>query len=433
MKPRIAVLLSLFVALAPSAPAFAQDAAKLGELERKVDLLTQEIEKIKLGESSEDALAGAKPGEAPAASKVYRSRPNRVSVGGYGEIVYNNFSRRKQDAAPSGSKSVADALRAVIYLGYKYNDWIVFNSELEVEHGHTDIGRGEVEMEQAYVDFKVSEPLGVRAGMMLVPVGFANELHEPPMFHGVQRPAVERNVIPSTWRENGVGVFGSLGPVTYRSYLMAGLQAVSNTGVGGFTSTSGIRGGRSHGAKSFAEDLASVTRIDYTPVAGALVGGSFYIGQADQDFLAESVPVTLWDVHAKGEYRGAELKALYTEVYVGNADAVNRVQGLATTALTSVGRRMYGGYVEGAFDVLSLVKGNKGHYLAPFARVESYDTQAKVPAAWQKNPANSRIEYTAGVTYKPVPQVSVKADYQWIRNKARTGVNQWNLGLGYLF
>lgn len=432
---RTAVLLSSLLALSPLSAA-AQDAAKMNELERKLDVLTQEIEKLKLGSSVVDPVAEkGEKGLAPAASKVYRAAPNRVSIGGYGETTYTNSSRRRQNASSSGSKSVADALRAILYAGYKFNDWILFNSEVEFEHGTTGNGRGEVSVELAYLDFQLSQPLSVRAGTLLVPMGLTNEVHEPTTFHGVKRPSVEQAVIPTTWRENGAGVYGSLGPVSYRSYVVSGLQATSNTGVSGFGSSTGLRGGRSSAAKSWAEDLASVTRVDYEPVPGTLVGGSVYLGQADQDFLAASVPVTIWEGHGRAAWRGAELKALYAEVRVGNADRVNAAQGVAAgaTGTSSIGSRMFGGYVEGAYDVLSLLPDNKGHSLSPFARYERYDTQADTPELWGKNPANSRVEYTAGLTYKPIPQVAVKADHQWMLNQARTGVNQWNLGIAYIF
>ncbi len=429
MKPLIRASLAVCLALS-SAPAFAQDAAKLGELERKVDVLTQEIEKLKLGEAADPVAESTSPDMAPALSKVYRARPNKVSIGGYGEMTYTNVSKRKQDASAAGSRDVADFLRAVLYVGYKFNDWIIFNSELEFEHGTTGNTRGEVSIEQAYVDFRFRPEIGARAGTLLVPMGLQNEIHEPTTFHGVKRTSVEQNVIPSTWRENGAGVFGDIGPVSYRSYLVTGLQATDNTGVGGFTSSSGLRSGRSSGAKSLAEDFASVTRVDYKPLAGVMVGGSFYVGQADQSLVVNSVPVTVWEGHLKAEYRGAELRALYAEGRIGNADLVNITQAASKR---TIGSKLFGGYVEGAYDVLSLVKNNKGHYLAPFFRYERYDTQADTPSAFAKNPQNSRVEYTAGLTYKPIPQVAVKADHQWMLNQARTGVNQWNLGLAYIF
>lgn len=438
MKPRIAVLLSLFVALAPAAPAFAQDAAKLGELERKVDALTQEIEKIKLGESVETPAEKSASGFSPAASKIYFTKPSKVSIGGYGEFTVTAPSKRKQNGDPSGLKKQADLRRAVLYVGYKFDDRFLFNSEIEFEHAGSGEGgevRGEIAVEQAYLDFKAHENLGLRAGLVLVPLGLVNEIHEPTAFHGVNRPSVEQWIIPSTWRENGAGVFGDVGPVSYRSYVMAGLHGknTADPKTDGFTALKGIRAGRTEGTNTSIEDLAWASRVDITPVQGVKAGAGLYLAQADQGDLTSSVPVTLWETHATAEYRGASFKALYAEARIGNADALNAAQGFTDAAKNSVGSRFFGGYAEAAFDVLSVFKNNKGQSLSPFFRYERYDTQAKTPGAYSKNPANSRVEYTLGATYKPIPQVAVKLDQQWKFNQARTGVNQWNLGLAYIF
>jgi len=438
MKPRIAVLLSLFVAFAPAAPVLAQDSAKLGELERKIDLLTQEVEKIKLGESSEAPAEKSVSGFAPASSKVYFAKPNKVSIGGYGEFAVTAPSKRRQNGDPSGQKKQADLLRVVLYTGYKFNDWILFNSEIEFEHGGSGEAaesRGEITIEQAYLDFKFHEKIGVRAGNVIVPLGLVNETHEPTAFHGVNRPNVERNIIPSTWHENGAGVFGEVGPVSFRSYILAGLNAKLSVGpsTDGFTGSSAIRGGRTSGSKTSIEDLAWASRVDVTPVSGLKAGAGLYIGQADQGDVTFSVPVTLWETHATAEYRGASLKALYAAGSIGNADSLNVAQTFTNAAKNSVASRFFGGYVETAFDVLTLVKNNKGQSLSPFFRYERYDTQAKTPGAFAKDPANSRVEYTLGATYKPIAQVAVKLDQQWKLNQARTGVNQWNLGLAYIF
>ncbi|MBI4350161.1 MAG: hypothetical protein HY550_01875 [Elusimicrobia bacterium] len=425
-------MIALAMGLASPAPAQEQAPDRLLELESKIDALSQEVERLKLGEAAAEPQADAKTfGYAPAATKVYRAQQNKVSIGGYGEMVYKSVSNRRQDGAASGVRDMADFQRAILYVGYKFNDWVLFNSELEFEHGTTGNTRGEVSVEQAYIDFRFSRPFGVRAGTLIVPVGITNEVHEPTTFHGVFRPGVETNIIPTTWRENGLGIFGEAGILSYRSYIMTGLQAVSNTGVKGFNDSTALRSGRSSGAKSFAEDLAWVGRLDISPVEGVKVGTSLYTGEADQNLTARDVPVTLREVHGQAEYRGLELKALYAHGSVGNAANLNSAQGYTNIAKNSVGSKFFGGYLEGAFNVLSGAKTSQ--YLAFFVRYERYDTQWRTPAGFAKNPANSRTEYTRGLTYKPIPQVAVKLDHQWITNKARTGANQVNLGLGYIF
>lgn len=430
----IAVLSCLLTLLAAETRAQSSSPDKLQELERKVEALSQEIEKLKLGEAAEPAAEKSIEGSAPAASKVYRAAVKKVSIGGYGEFAYQNFSKRAQNAGPAGVRDTADALRAVLYFGYKFSERILFNSELEFEHASTGEGaeeRGEISVEQAYLDFRLSDPLGIRAGLVLVPVGLINEIHEPTTFHGVNRPSVERLILPSTWRENGAGIIGEKGIFSYRSYVLAGLQAVTDGRVAGFEAANGLREGRPSGSQSLAEDLAWASRLDISPLQGLKLGGSFYIGEADQGLSVHAIPLTLWDLHATAEYRGLELRGLYAQTRLGNADTVNGLQGFTDAARDSVGRKTFGGYAEAAFNVLSLSRSPQ--YLAPFLRYERYDTQWRTPGGFSKDPANSRVEYTLGLTYKPIPQVAVKGDHQWKRNQARTGINQLNLAVAYIF
>ena len=133
-------------------------------------------------------------------------------------------------------------------------------------------------VEFAALDYLYHPALNFRAGLVLVPMGFVNEVHEPPFFLGTQRPTPERAIIPSTWRENGVGIYGELGEgrLQYRAYAVNGFDA------SGFTS-SGLRGGRQKGSRAKANDLGFVGRVDFEPLAGWLVGGSYYRGDSGQD------------------------------------------------------------------------------------------------------------------------------------------------------
>jgi hypothetical protein len=221
--------------------------------------------------------------------------------------------------------------------------------------------------------------------------------------------------------------------LSYRTYVLAGLQAVTKDGVTGFRGSDALRNGRSSGAKSLAEDAAWVGRLDVLPCEGALVGASVYAGEADHNLTAAAIPVTLWDFHGRAEWKGLEVRALYAEGVIGNADSLNRAQGLGATSKTSVGRRLFGGYAEAAYDLLTLWPRPTTHRLFTFFRYERYDTQADVPRGLLNDAGNSRVEYVWGMTYRPIPQVAVKLDHQWNQNQARTGVNQLNLGLAYIF
>ncbi len=398
--------------------------SRLAELERRIDLLAAEIEKDRTGGATAEPSQEGARGLAPAASKVY-GVARGVSIGGYGEALYENYSQETQSGQPSGRTDQVDFVRAIVYVGYKFSDKLLFNSETEFEHASTGKG-GEVSVEFAYLDYAFGPKVGLRAGMLLVPVGFLNELHEPPIFHGARRPEVETVVLPSTWRENGAGLFGQAGGLQWRAYAVAGLNSA------GFTAA-GLRGGRQSGARSKAEDFAFVARADWSR-GGLLAGASFYTGDSAQGATVDGQPfearLQLFDLHAQYEWRGLLLRGLYARSTLGDAAAVNRKNGL--TGSKSVGEAQAGWYVQAAFDVFSLVP--RGQWsLTPFVRYERIDTQDGVPAGYAEDPATDRELVTAGLGLKPLPQVVLKADYQWHTNQARSGVNQFNLAVGYLF
>ncbi|HSE65041.1 MAG TPA: hypothetical protein VLG15_15655, partial [Thermoanaerobaculia bacterium] len=174
---------------------------QIEELRRQIEVLTREIENLKTAAPEKAAPSGARGqfGFGPAAAKVY-GLTRGVSIGGYGEVLYQNFDEDRDDGAPSGRTDEIDLLRGVFYFGYKFSDRFLFNSEIEYEHGTTGSGseaKGEVSMEFAYIDYLARSEIGVRAGLLLLPVGFVNELHEPPIFLGARRPEVENRILPT--------------------------------------------------------------------------------------------------------------------------------------------------------------------------------------------------------------------------------------------
>lgn len=422
------------VAALAATPVLAQDrdTTELARLKAQVEAITRELEELRLGRevtAEADTTGATGLGLAPAASKVYRVRQG-VSIGGYGEFLYTNFAAEREDGAPSGQKDQFDALRAIVYVGYKFNDRILFNSELEFEHGSTSGGVGEVSIEFAYLDYRFSPYLGARAGLLLAPMGIHNELHEPPIFLGTTRPLVETNIIPTTWRENGVGLFGSVSDLNYRVYAMNGLNA-AGFGAGG------LRGGRQKGARALAENFGLVGRVDYTGVLGLSVGASAYYGNSGQGLVdttaiaddTVSARTAIVEAHATYNAYGFDLRALYALADVDDAAALNRARGL--TGAASVGERLEGWYVQAGYDVLRPLR--TSHQLIPYVRYEQLNTQARVPAGFTASPANDRSVVALGAMWKPIPQVSLKADWQIQRNEAETGVDQLNVNVGYLF
>lgn len=399
---------------------------EVDELKRKVEILASEIEKLKVGDVAVKADQEMN-GLSPAASKIYRVNEG-LSVGGYGEIIYKNPSSKKQNKTASNLKDSTDALRTVLYVGYKLSDKFLINTEFEFEHSGANAssaGSGYAGAEFAFIDYLHRPEFNLRAGLVLIPMGFVNELHEPTIFLGVNRPDIENRIIPTTWRENGLGIWGDSGGFSYRLYLVNGFKGESFT-------ASGLRGGRQKGAESIAEDFAFVGRLDYTPHAGTVVGTSVYHGGSDQGATGNGAKAdnktTIYDVHLEWKMFGFEVRTLGVLAKNSDARSINRVKNL--TGSNSIGEELRGYYVELGYDFL---QGAAGEAVTPFVRYSAFDTQYKVPAGYSSNPANDIKKTTMGVNYKPHRNVVVKADYEIERNGAKTGVDYFNAGIGFNF
>ena len=414
----------------------AETNAKLEELSRRIDILAQEIENMKMGEAAPALEAGVNAGEktaeqygvGPAAARVYGIKKG-LSIGGYGEILYSNYASRDQSGAPADIQDFVTDLRAVVYVGYKFDQHFVLNSEIEFENAVVANDKGEAEVEFAYIDYTNSPAFNARAGLLLIPSGLVNQLHEPTAFLGARRPDVDEVIIPTTWREIGAGFYGTYGPVSYQFYGINGLNAA------GYTAEGGIREGSREGSDALAQSWAFAGRLDFTAVPGLLAGASVFSGDAGQGQFTPSgekisALTTLVEAHADWRWRGLWVRGIYAHTTVAQADLINELNNFEGTE--SVGSIQEGWYGQVGYDVLSLVSGSKMN-LIPFARYEQYDTQARVPVGYLRDPANDVHGWTFGAVYQPIPQLIVKADWQQRQNAAQTGVNLWNVSLGYVF
>ena len=403
-------------------------AVSVDELERRIDVLAHEIERLKL-EDLPSSADRSERGMGPAATKVYRVS-HGVSIGGYGEALYRNFEGDKTDEA--------DFLRAVLYAGYKFSDKWLFNSELELEHASTG-EEGSSSVEFAYLDYLHSSALNIRAGLVLIPMGFLNELHEPTTFLSATRPDIEGVIIPTTWRENGLGIYGDVGDFTYRTYVVTGLK-------GEVFTSKGLRGGRQKGSKSEAEDFAWVGRLDFSGIPKLLVGGSVYLGNSGQSLMVDGDGVDaftqIYEAHSELNIGGLNVRLMGTFAAIDDVDDLNRnitassVKPDGSPALIedvdSVGEELYGWYVQLGYDVLS--RSEVGEMsLTLYGRYEQLDTQDKVPGEFENNPSTEVETWTIGLNFKPIDQVVFKAEYQGVDRKGTDSEDQINLAMGYVF
>ena len=399
-------------------------AEDLEELRRRVSILAEEIEQLRSGDSEQLTLTDERRrqlGLAPSAAATYRRATSGVSLAGYGEMLLENYADENESGVGGAPTTQFDFLRAILYAGYRFNDRFVFNSEIEVEHA------SEIFVEFAYVDYMANDNLTLRGGMVLLPLGLVNEFHEPTVFIGSKRPETESRIIPSTWRENGGGLLGSVGPFTYRAYVTNGLRGA------GFSSA-GVRGGRQKGARALSSDVAFSGRLDIAPVPGVFAGVAFYSGGSGQNGVVLNgetldVRTTIVETHGQMQVRGFDVRALLARAAIDRAGDVSLALG--TPIGKPIADTMLGGYFQVGYDVLSQT--TAGFSLTPFVRYENVDTQHKVPTGFTRDLTQDGTFTTFGVELKPIPNIVITGDFERVTNAAEAGRNQFNLSLGYAF
>jgi hypothetical protein len=347
-----------------------------------------------------------------------------TTVGGYGEVHYTNVT------GPSTPGEI-NVRRFVVYLAHTFSERLAFRSELEVEDAKIEGGEpgGEVALEQLYLDYTFSPAITLRTGLVLPPVGIVNETHEPPTFNGVDRPLFDQDVLPTTWRELGAGVVGTLpgsSGLSYRVYLVNGLRA------DGFDAVSGIRGGRQEGKEASFANPSLTGRLEWVR-PGLRVGGSFwYGGSANQDPALGTGTfdnaVALFTADARYDVGPLMFRGVVANISIADADRINAAYG------NQVGSRIAGGYVEAGYNLLSAIAPASSQRLNAFLRHERFDTQADVPDGVIQDESLARRITTFGLSYKPVYNVVFKGDYQLQRTRAGLAEGELlSLGVGYQF
>lgn len=376
------------------------------QLQQQLDVVLEEL--AQPGRSSDASTGGGNESE------------SRFSFGGYGESHANFVQGSEND--------YLDIHRFVFYLGYEFDDWIQLHSETEIEHAFVSSGDGELSVEQLHFDFSMNPGFNVRAGRYLVPVGITNKTHEPTTFYSVERPSVEKTLIPSTWFQDGVGIYGRLANnLEYEIYLGSGLDGSE------FTAMGGIRSGRMKERPGIHEP-GLTGRLDYYPMANdpdhdLRIGASFFTSGLDNANKGTSgAPGRLMLLSGDAQYRYGDFEArgVYVHEKVEDAEELNAF------ASNDVGELMSGYYVEAAYHVMpeSWKTGKLDNADAVvFARFEDYDTQDKVPTGAVRDPDAAREEVTTGLACFLTQQLVIKADYTWRDDRP----DLWNLGMGFTF
>lgn len=342
--------------------------------------------------------------------------PQGVTIGGYAEILYNQ---------PEALNGELDVQRLVMLFGYKFDERVQFVTEIEYEHVK------EVYVEQAFVNYSVANGLNLRAGLMLVPMGIINEFHEPTTFNGVERPSMDNKIIPTTWREIGLGASGRIDAIglRYQAYIFNGF--ISHDGnEGKLKGSSGLRGGRQKGAESTVDQFNLSVKLDYYGVPNLRIGLASYHGRTQavdgqNDILGSDIGVAMYTADARYRKNKFSARGQFTHANLNDVGAYNALTG------RDLGSEIGGYYLEAAYNLLPITNRQR---LDGFVRYENYDTHKAVEASLQKNLAYHRKEWTFGFSYHLSPGSVFKVDYQ---RKATALVNdafgQFNMGVGVWF
>ncbi len=336
---------------------------------------------------------------------------DRTTIGGYAEMHYNNWENQS-DAPGSKDKNEIDFHRFVIFLGHEFNDRLRFFSEIELEHSIAgDDQNGEVELEQAYIEYDLNASHRAKAGLFLMPVGIINETHEPDTFYGVERNNIEKNIIPTTWWEGGVALGGELAPGF-------GYDVAITSGLGLDTGKYKVRDGRQKVSEAAADALAYTGRLKYTAIPGLELAATVQYQEDlyQENFIdlsgsSKTVDAWLYEAHAVYKAGPFGLRAL-----AARWDINDRIEQVAIGADVQEGW-----YVEPSWQFTE--------DFGVFARYGEWDNQAG-----EGGDSTRYEQWDLGVNYWLHERVVLKADYQFQdAPRGKDEFNGFNLGIGVSF
>lgn len=349
---------------------------------------------------------------------------NATVVSGYGNARY--------EANTDNGQASVNLDRIVLFVGHKFNKKVSFFSELELEDAKVEGGSpsGEISMEQAFIKMNHDKNNYFVAGLFIPRIGIINENHLPTTFSSNRRPFVEKYVIPATWRELGVGYYGTstrIAGLNYSLALINGLNCAS------FEQGEAIRGGRFEGKDASASALALTGSLlhyykNLRTQVSAYYGGSAGISNQDARNLnlkngIFGTPVGLYEANLQYNGQHVHLKALGCLIQIKDAAKINSAYANDTP------EQIVGGYLEAGYKMTA----KNANVWTIFSRYEYMDLNQKVPDNTTRSNALNRQYLVSGITYQPAPGVLIKLDHTYQTDAAQSKANYLNFGIGYSF
>ena len=331
---------------------------------------------------------------------------NTTVISGYGQVKVEYDVKYKT--------ATANLTRNVLFLGHKFNNRIYFFSELELEDAKVVGGQpsGEISMEQLFLKFNINRDMYLQAGLFIPRIGITNENHLPTTFNGNDRSYVETFIIPATWREIGVGLYGRVRSVSGLNYSVGVMNGLNSQN---FVNGSGSGQGKQEGSNASAANVAVTGSLLYYLKSWRLQASGYYGGgaglvkrQADSLRLESGLfgtPVGLTEANAQYHNHGVSFRALAAMVKIYDAFEINRAYANNTPS------SLIGMYAELGYNFYELINKEAKKNLTVFVRHEFLDMNYKIPTNGIRNGTNRRNYTIAGITYQPVSGVIVKMDY----------------------
>lgn len=411
-------------------------------------------------------LSGMAKAQGCAKDSARCCKKNRLSLGGYGEAVMSrmfysdNINRYSKAEKYKNAKSrgQADLPHVVVMLGYDFGKGWTMNSEIEFEHGGTESAMemedeefgewegeiergGEVALEQFWIQKSFCPELNIRAGHDVVPIGYTNAHHLPTEFFTVYRPEGENQILPCTWHQTGVSVWGRWKFLRYQAMFLPGLNSLL------FSKDQWIKNG-SASAFEFtpANKYATAVRLDFYPLKGLRIGLSGYYGESFNNTLQSDErgkykdvkgTVTIGTIDMSYTGHGWRILGGFDYGHLGDADIIstyNRSQSSTSPyKRTLVGNRAYAASIQAGYNVLRFFPcmRSEKQQLFVFGAYENYD-------AYHPVAGNSDYEWTDrnriafGFNYHPTKQIVVKGEYsnRFLKSKFN---NEPSISLGIAY
>jgi hypothetical protein len=394
------------------------------------------------------------PGLPPAASKIFFSK-RKYAISGFGELAYVQYLGDKNTASEDMELFYTNLYRFVLYAAYKPTEWLVLYAEVFAELFHDGFRAVDYEFfPEVFVDFLIARPFNLRVGWAQVPIGYVNNNDEPIMFYSVNRPEVERLIIPSQWIDLGVMAYGTLAPKL--TYMVGLYQGIDGTELLGAT---WMRRGRE--MRFNFRSVSVAAQVNYEPIENlALSVSGVFMESGNRERVTVNgdsqrvrAPGGILSAYARYEIENWTFMALGAVGWMADTDLLFTMTGQTSERAEVIGARTYGYYLEIGVDILPYFRRSAGDprqtwlyrtnefKLPLFVRYERLDTHNRIdPALAGEEPVfRSNLDVvTVGVNFNPRKNLVLKANYQFRRNRARAAYladegDRLEFGLGVIF